>query len=75
MSACSAVTCGCALCLSYLVEAHTVEAGDPGEGGVASSFSRNERGRYTSVPLPGLDTHGYVAYAHTRGDTGTQEES
>lgn len=47
----------CVHCLSYLVEAHTAEAGDPGEGGVASSFSSNEQGRYTSVPLPGLDTH------------------
>lgn len=48
---------GLCVCLSYLVEAHTGGAGDPGEGGVASSSSSSEQGRYTSAPQPGLDAH------------------
>lgn len=65
------------MCLPNLVEAHTGGAGDPGVGGVASSFSSNEQGRYTSVQPPDLDTHTNIFIftdVHTCRDTGTQEE-
>ena len=73
--------CQCVCRLSYLAGARTGGAGDPGVGGVASSFSSSERGRYTSVLLPGLDTHTHThthtfmyTDEHTCRDTGTQEE-
>jgi len=65
---CVNVLLSCVCCLSYLVEAHTSGAGDPGEGGVASSFSSNEQGRYTSVLLPGLDAD---THTHTHTHTHT----